>query len=272
MAGKPKVKENEPAPEVQGGQEGIEGQEPVVDAVANPQEVQVGEQQQEHPKFQERIDELKGQIGQLQRSKQSNEQTIEAMAKHNQELADAFAKRLDGVEDQISVSSAPNYEDDPEGYINWKIDENFRKTEKAIKSTTATPLNTQAYSQQQSNPKYANQREAAQEAAQAALHDDYDEIMQEVNALVATDPVAYQTIFSADDKYKAAYEYGTRNRKIAEQRRTGQLDQGYVEGSNPAPIQDITGLTQEDKKAAKNFRISEEKFLAQKKAIIARRK
>lgn len=227
------------------------------------------EQPVEHPEFQKRINGLVGQINHLktQLDKQNlirgaDQETFKVLAKQNKDLAELLEK----VEDQVSSSTGPNFDDDPQGYIDGRFNRILGKLEKIAKPANETP-------EPQAQPGVPNfdSTITAQREVQAALHDDYYELLKDTEADMRVDPAVANTIMGSPNPPKAAYEYGVRKKKLAEQARQETLRQGYVEGGAPAPSkQDINSLTAEEKSLAGNLGISEAKYLVRKQLIAKR--
>lgn len=229
----------------------------------------------EHPKFQERIDTFTRQLNETQRKldEVTQARVVDQQAfKTLSEQYDAVAESLDKVENQVSISEAPNYEDDPKGYMDWQSARTLGKIEKMLtpaknlSPTTTQPLPT--------GSQYPTQP-PVQEAALAAIHDDYYEVIAAVNKDISLDPAVGRAIHETPNPYKAAYEYGLRKKKVAEELRQGTLSQGYVEGSTP-PVQDTNSLTPDEKTLVAKMRaggslITEEKYLKRRQTIAKRK-
>lgn len=230
------------------------------------------EQETEHPQFDKRIKELDGKLHAIQDKHTAERQVWEQKSGEDRQAFQTLStqyqdltKTLDKLEDKAFVSEAPNYDDDPKGYMDWRTTQAERKFEKMLK-TTSPPKPT---SQSTSQPVHV------QEAAQEAMHDDYKEIIAEANKDIQKDSALSNAIWDSPNPYKAAYDYGVRKRKVAEELRQGNLDRAYVEDGTPPP-QDATSLSPEDKACIAKMRsggadITEEKFLAHKQTIAKRK-
>ncbi|MHC4891583.1 MAG: hypothetical protein ACYTEO_19185, partial [Planctomycetota bacterium] len=124
-------------------------------------------------------------------------------------------------------------------------------------------------------PAPANTEIPIQEAALAAVHDDYYQVIAEVRRDLEVDPALRNTIWGTANPYKEAYNYGIKKRKLAENLRQGNLSQAYAE-SGAAPVQqDANTLTPIEKDIVKKMQsggadITEEKYLAAKIKIAKR--
>lgn len=223
----------------------------------------------EHPKFQERINGFVGQISHLQRqlekqnlTQETDRQALKTLLQQNNDMA----KLLEKVEDKVSTNATPNYEDDPQGYTDYRFNQVLDKIDKKEK-----PPSSQPYAP---SPPATNQEDriSMQREVQMGLHSDYLEVWNNIQSDIAADPALMNTFLSNPNPPKAAYDYGIRRKKLAEEARLEKLNQGYVEGGAPvSPTQDLTSLTAVEKALADNLGISEAKYLGRKQ-LIAKRK
>lgn len=251
----------------QPGSEGIEQK-------TEPEESPAMEIAEEHPKFKERIDQFTRRLSEtetlLEQERAAREKDNQAFQTLSTQYTD-LAETLNGVEDQISINEAPNYDDDPKAYLDWQSNRTLKRIEKMVKSTPQTPpVPTNQPTATQTLPPIS-----AQEAAMAAVHDDYYAVIKEVNQELDKNPALEAAIFGEPNPYKAGYDFGIKKRKLTEQLRQTTLDQSYVEGATP-PAQDVNKLTETDKITIARMKaggadMTEEKFLKTKQNIAKRK-
>lgn len=225
------------------------------------------------PKRDERIDQLTGQMRhyqtQLKTERQEREKDKEAfnlLSKQYNELDDV----VDKIEDKVSANEAPDYETDPKAYVEWANQRTLNKIEKMVKPTLTPPVI-------QSPPAPRQDRQSpVQEQIQIGLHDNYAEIIKEVNEDIKKDPALENSFFDTPNPFKSAYDYGIRKRKLSKDMREGTLNQAYAEGgSPPAPPDNLSDTISEDEayliKMGASHGMTKEKWL-KRRLIINKRK
>jgi hypothetical protein len=240
------------------------------------QEPVVEQKPTEHPQFDKRIKALDGKLHAIEEKHAREKQVWEQTQNQGREQFSILSKQysdltetLDKIEGQVSLGPAPDYEEDPKAYTDWHHNQVLQEIKRTAKTPTLQPTPTPPPTK--NLPPF--QQMPAQEAAQAAIHDDYYEVIEEVNQDMHADPALKNAIFAEQNPFKAAYDYGMRKKKIASDLRQGTLSQGYVEGdAPPAPAHDSSKLTPEEKTVVANmvaggYPMTEEKYLLAKQRI-----
>jgi hypothetical protein len=194
-----------------------------------------GKDTSEHPKFQERLDEMRAKQGKAERelaaeraAREKDSLALQELIKQNKE----YDEIIDKLDQKVSLSSMPNREENPEEYDRWRDEQMLGRMEKMIKANqpATIPIAPTALPMQAQNT-VIDPREAVQQG----IHDDYLEIIKEVNTDIASDPALEKHLFSQPDPYKSAYEYGMRRRELRVQDRNNALNQAHAEGGSSPP-------------------------------------
>ena len=186
---------------------------------------------------------------------------MEAVREHNKALSESILN----VEDKFSESSRPDPSIEPEKYEKWMTE----KIKRDIQKSNNPPQDTQP----QNQPPQVNPQIAMQEAAMAALYDDYYDVAGEVMKEFKTNDALRIQIMSAVNPPKALYKYYQGKSKDKNDQMNQNLDQGIVEGNNPPPGNNSsTKLTDQERKVAKFLGITEENYIKQKQYIDAKAK
>lgn len=232
-------------------------------------------QAQQNLKFQERIDgftrrltESQTKIDQLVATRTTDQEAFNTLSAQYKALSDT----IDTVEDKVAQGECPDYETNPKGYYDFQMQQMLNKVEKIVKPTAAPKADPA-----QPTPATEQKKDTSidvRAAAMSALHDDYDEVIAEVNKEIVANPALESAIWTNTNPYKAAYDHGIKVRAAAAQLKQDQIDQGFVEGGGPAGADDGTLSLAEKNMVARmkagGVDMTEEKYLAGKKRVLAR--
>jgi len=203
----------------------------------------------DHPRFTE----IYGKMKDFERKTQEQDDTINALREHNKSLAES----IDTVTDQFSQASRPDPAENPEEFAKWMEDKVTRDIKREM-STNQTPTPTQTPSAQPSQVDYNRD---VQIAIMEAVHDDYNDVIDQVKGDIENDAVLRNQIYSSPNPPKTAYEYGIRKRNA----QATTNSQGYVEGGSVggAPPNPNGGATQAQIDMANKLGISPEAYMKQ---------
>ena len=224
---------------------------------------------EKHPQFQKRINQLRAQIEAERQRREQSEQALQALYKHYTELTEV----VDGIEEKVSSADIPDPVENPAAYAKYLEDRLLKKITKTTPPSFETMMPKETAAKTMPTPNQI----PPQEAVQAALHDDYYEVIEEVNNDIATDAALRNAIYSQPDPYKAAYEYGTRKRQLSLQLKQRKMNQAYAEGGAPTvETKTQQELLPEERKLlrllqASGQNITEEQYL-KRTQLIAKRK
>lgn len=230
-------------------------------------------QAQQNLKFKERIDqftrrltESTDKVNQLVAARTTDQEAFNTLSAQYKALSDT----VDTVEDKVVQGECPDYETNPKGYYDFQMQQMLNKVEKIVKPTEAPKADPVQPTPEQKKDTSIDVRAAAM----SALHDDYDEVIAEVNKEIVANPALESAIWTNTNPYKAAYDHGIKVRAAAAQLKQDQIDQGFVEGGGPAgPEENTLSLAEKNMVArmrAGGVDMTEEKYLAGKKRVIAR--
>lgn len=209
----------------------------------------------EHPRFKEVWKKLKT----IESEKSELEKDIEAMRRHNQEVA----ARLEELnKSKQKEDPAPDPEIDPQGYKKW-VELREAKREKE-------------YAEREVKNAIARQIEI-----QSELHDDYDEVIKIAERDMNRDPEIKKKIWNSENPPKAAYKYGKKKMeekaKAAEDEEKRELNNekgDVLGGDNPPPDNPKeVSLSDDEKRVARRLfpelkeKEAYDKVLAQKKIM-----
>lgn len=185
------------------------------------------------------------------------EEDIKGMKTQYQELSNAVNRVEEG---QFSDSKKPDIDTDPAGHAEFMYQKGKHEARKEFKVKQPTSENT--IEQPSSN---GTKVFDVEERAMRTFHDDYDEIINEVNTDMANDSVLRNQIHGNANPPKEAYKYGIEKRKRSAEKISQIKDQGYAEsGSNQyssSNNSEITELTDRQKMIAKNLGADEKQMI-----------
>jgi hypothetical protein len=207
-----------------------------------------------------RYRDLERKFNALQEEKAGDSKAFEMLKNQYNELAEV----LDGVDQKVSKSNAPNYEDDPVAYMNWRDEQLLKNVGKLLNKDPATPKTPPSNgSSQQIDPR---------EAVLATLHDDYYEVLNSIESDMEADSVLRNEILGSKNPFKAAYTYGKKKQERDGMTRQQIANQAYGESGGVGPPDNgKMKLTADEKFMAKMLNVAEEKYLKRKEKIAQRR-
>jgi len=216
----------------------------------------------EHPRFKEVYGKWKTTEREMEAIKKSlaeKDSDIELMRQHNQRLAESVSSVRSEVEER-KAGPPPNINEDPEGYA-------------AYMETKLTKQQTEY------EGRLERERLAMQIDLQKDLHEDYDIVVKSVMAEMERNPTLRAEIYGQSNPAKAAYQHGRKKMDTdtatkqeqdqqAAKERDQAVQQGQVEGGGKPPVKTpgVT-LTDEQKRVAAKFRMTEKDYAAQLKAM-----
>jgi len=205
---------------------------------------------------QERIDEIYGKMKTMERDLTQSQEEKAIIKTHHDDLQELMAK-VDGLEDKVAdTKQRPDPVDDPDGYDAWILD----KAERKLKQVKAEDKKEDILPAKKDSSK-------EMEFAMAAVHDDYYQVIADVNKAMASNPALEKEFWATPNPYQAAYKWWKKKEKQAKGERDDLIDQGDIEGSTTTVAEDKDAPTADQKHAAKVLGISIEKYMKQVKAI-----
>jgi len=202
----------------------------------------------EHPRYKQ----IYGQMKNLERKTQQQEADLTLMSQHNKRLAEQM-ESIDARLDSKEVAEAPNPVEDPEGYA--KFHEERRQKDKIA-----------------ADRKIADLQFNLQQEAQRDAHEDYDEVVNLVNAAMSKDPDLDKKIMKSSNPPKEAYKIGKTMLKEIEEKAHAEA-QGHVEIGSDPPVKtkESPKLTADEIRIADLMGVSHEKYRKQRDYINSRK-
>jgi len=211
----------------------------------------------DHPRFKDIYGKWKTAERSIEEHKtklSETEKMLAELAEHNRKLAESIST----VEKKIPEPARPDPAEDPVGYDQWMMDK--------IKREMAPKPEPYKVPESKKPVQEINQTLLAQEAAMAAVYDDYYQVAETIANKMKTDSVLRDEIMSSPNPAKALYNHHLRLKGKSDD----DMNRGSVDtGGGYEPSKGKVELSPEQKQMANFLGVSEKQY-AQQLAITRR--